>query len=148
MSAENVELVRSFQPPPEVDVAQLFQRDGDAAAIAAAEARFEPLLTDDFVCAFHALGQGERRGIAGLREVWLDWMEPWESYHALSHEFIDLGDRVLVLVRDVGRRRGMSDEIELNGSAIYTVRDGKIARAEYFARREDAFAAAGIDPPN
>ena len=147
MSAENVELVRSLLPPPDVDLTEVFQRDADPAAVEAAVAAFEPFLTDDFVSSFQPLGQGERRGAAGLREIWLEWMSPWESYRALSHELIDLGERVLNLAEDVGRRPGMDEEIPLKGSALWTLRDGKIARIDFFARREDAFAAAGVDPP-
>ena len=147
MSAANVELVRSLIPPPDVDLTELFQRDADPAAVEEALAELSTRLTDDFVCAFHVLGQGERRGAAGLREIWLDWLEPWETYRAAGYELIDAGDLVLSLAHDVGRRRDMVEEVELRGTALWTVREGKIARVEFFARREDGFAAAGISPP-
>ena len=145
MSAEDVELVRSLQPPPDVDLARdLFLRDADPETVAAAQAALEPFLTEDFECVFHRASDAPRPGVAGLRDAWLDWMEPWETYRAEIDELIDLDGRVLVITRDYARRSGMADEVELQGSAIYTVRDGKIARAEYFAHREDALAAAGV----
>jgi ketosteroid isomerase-like protein len=38
----------------------------------------------------------------------------------------------------------MDDEIELKGSAVWTVRDGKVTRAEFLADRDAAVAAAGL----
>jgi ketosteroid isomerase-like protein len=144
VSAENVELVRWLQPPPEIDLAELFQRDADADAVQGWLDAMDTLLTEDFACAFHALGQDEHRGAAGLRAIWLDWLEPWESYRSLSQELIDLGDRVLVLPTDVGRRRGMGEEVEMHGATLWTIRERKVARVDFFARREDGLAAAGI----
>ena len=147
MSAENVELVRWLQPPPDIDLTELFRRDGDPADVQAWIDAMSNALTDDFVCSFHALGEDEHHGAAGLRKIWLDWLEPWESYRAQSQELIDLGDRVLVHAHDVGRRHGMAEAVELHGVTLWTVRDGKVARVQFFARREDGYAAAGISPP-
>src|SRR6478672_4346766 len=143
MSAENVEIVRAFQPSPDTDLTRLFRRDANPGVVQAwldALARF---VTADFVVVFHVLGPGERRGVSGLRDVWLDWLGPWESYRVGSKEYVDLGERVMVLVHDYGRRHGMAEEVKLEGGAIYDVRDGKISRAEYFTKRSDAYAAAG-----
>jgi ketosteroid isomerase-like protein len=83
-------------------------------------------------------------GLDGLRTGWLDWMEPWASYRSNVEELIDLGDSVVVLVRDYGRRDPDAPEIEQIGGAIWTVRDGKIARVEFYARRDEALAGAGL----
>jgi ketosteroid isomerase-like protein len=142
-----VDVVREFQPPPGVDIVRLFRRDAEAGEVEALLARLSQFLTDDFVCVFNGVSSGERRGAAGLREVWLDWLGPWDSYRVSDKEFEDLGDgRVLVLVHDFGRRRGTDGEVPLHGAALYTVRDDRIARAEYFAQREDAYAALGLEP--
>jgi ketosteroid isomerase-like protein len=146
VSQQAVEIVRALQPPLGTDLTKLFAREAEPAVVEALIAAIEPFVTDDFVCGFHGANRGERQGVTGLRDVWLDWLEPWETYRVEHHEFVDFGDRVLVLVRDYGRRRGMTAEIELHGSAIYTVRDGKLARAEYFAQRAEAYAALGVDP--
>lgn len=145
MSLENVEIVRQIQPDPEVDLTELFVRGGDEAeAEAALELAAAGGFTDDFVCILHALSEEPRPGVLGLRESWLDWLEPWESYRVETGTLIDAGDRVLVLGRDFGRRPGMESEVELLASAVWTLRDGKIARAEFFTNRGDAYAAAGL----
>jgi ketosteroid isomerase-like protein len=145
MSEENVEIVRQLQPGPQVDLVELFEVAGDEAAVEAGIAAVAHLFTEDFVCVFHALSERARPGIRGLRECWLDWLAPWESYRAEVEEFRDCGDRVLILTRDFGRRRGMNREVDLHGCSVWTVREGRIARAEFFAAdMAGAFEAAGL----
>ena len=57
---------------------------------------------------------------------------------------IDLGDDVLLLVSDYGRRVDMDSEVRLFGAAIWTVTDGKIARAAFYSDRAAALEAAGL----
>jgi ketosteroid isomerase-like protein len=145
MGDDAVELVRSLQPAPDINFADLFLRDADDATTEAVLATIAPSYTDDFVCVLHALSSEERPGVQGLRESWLDWIAPYESYRAEIDE-VRAGEdgRVLVVGRDYGRRPGMTDEIELLASAVWTVRDGRVARAEFFTSRADAFRAAGL----
>jgi ketosteroid isomerase-like protein len=81
-----------------------------------------------------------------MRNAWLDWLEPWETYRAEIETLVDAGDKVLVLSRDFGRRTGMASEVELLASAVWTVRDERVARAEFFTDRAAAYAAAGLEP--
>ncbi len=141
MSRENVELVRQLQPAPGVDLTEFFQR-GDEAATAIENA--SPMFTDDFVCVFHLIASEPRPGLAGLRSAWLDWLEPWDSYRVEIERVTDVGDRVLVFSRDFGRRTGTTNEVELKASAVWTVREGKIARAEFFVARAKALEAVGL----
>jgi hypothetical protein len=50
-------------------------------------------------------------GIDGLSEAWLDWLSPRETYRTEMEEARDLGERVLLLVRDFGRREGSTQEV-------------------------------------
>jgi ketosteroid isomerase-like protein len=147
MSDDPVEVVRGMQPSPTTNLADLFLRDADAATVEAALAAIAPVYTDDFVCVLHGTSSQERRGVHGLRESWLDWLAPWESYRAEIDD-VRAGEdgRVLVLGRDYGRRPGMSDEVELLASAVWTVRDARISRAEFFTSRADAYRAACVSP--
>src|SRR5689334_24755258 len=57
-------------------------------------------------------GEGVRFvGLEGLRAAWLDWLEPWESYRVEVEDVIDAGDDAVVLVRDFGRRAGVTAEV-------------------------------------
>jgi hypothetical protein len=142
MSRENVELVKALFPPPGTDICALF-RDEDAFA-RMLEA-LGPILTDDFEST--AVFPGETRtyaGPEGLRKIWLDWLEPWATYRTSIDEVIEVGDRVVLLLRDHGRREDMDAEVEIIGASIATIREGKLARWEDYTRRADALEAAGL----
>jgi ketosteroid isomerase-like protein len=59
-------------------------------------------------------------------------------------ELIDAGERVVVLVRDYGRRKESRQEVELVAGAVWTVRDGKMARADFYRDRPSALKAVGL----
>ena len=142
MSRENVELVRALYPPPDADIAALFRNEPTFEAMTDALA---PLLTDDFESV--VVFPGETRtaaGLEGFRKHWLDWLEPWASYRTVIEELVDRGDRVLLLLRDHGRRADMEVEVEIIGASIATIRDGKLARWEDYAERDTALAAVGL----
>jgi ketosteroid isomerase-like protein len=143
MSQQNVELVTRLQVAPEVDLAALFRSDEMWAA-----------LTDSIRELFHpdcrsvAPGvpgtEAEHVGLDGLRAAWLRWLEPWLTYRTEIKQAFDGGERVLLLTQDYGRRAGSVHEVKVDGSAVWTVSDGKISRAEFFTHRGDAFNAAGL----
>ena len=146
MSHENVEIVRRLLGPFEHgDAVLLFGDDTINASIRAAS---EPFFTPDFECAFvrEDVGRATYSGLDGLRAAWLDWLEPWESYHPGVEDVIDAGDdRVVVLTRDHARPKGASAEIDFLGAPVWTVRDGKVARIEFYWNRAEGLAAAGLE---
>jgi len=140
MSSENVEFVKGLQPRPNFDLVEAFESRWPRV-----RAFFEPRSHPDFESGF--VNAGERtthRGLDGFRQTWIDWLEPWNSYRSEMIKFVDCGDDVLVLVHDYGRRRGMSAEVKLLGGAVWTVRDGKLARAFFYTDREDALNELGL----
>jgi|ERR1039458_4185744 ketosteroid isomerase-like protein len=143
MSQENLELIVSLQPARDVDIAQMFRDDAIVKVVATTLA---PMLHSDFEAVVVDALRGEMtyRGFDGLRELWLDWLSPWVAYRTELEEARDLGDRVLLLVHDFGRREESTREVVLNSATVWTLRDGKIARAEFFAIRSDAFKAVGL----
>ena len=143
MSRENVELVRRLQAAPDVDLAELFRNDDMWSALAEAIA---PFFHPDFESVAPGVPGTEKVhvGLGGLRAAWLEWMEPWLTYRTEIKQALDAGDRVLLLTHDHGRREGAAQEVKVDGSAVWTVRDGKIARADFFPARSEAFKAAGL----
>jgi ketosteroid isomerase-like protein len=134
MSQENVDLALALQPGPDVDLVPIVRDDDMQAAWVEAAA---PYFHSDFECAHRLLG-AERTyaGMDGLRESWQDWLVPWATYRVEVEDAIDCGDRVLMLVCDFGRREGSAAEVKSNNAAIWTIRDGKVARAEFYADRD------------
>ena len=144
MSQENVELVRSLQPSGDTDLVALF-RD-DATAVALMES-LSPFFHEDFEVVAPTFVAGQRArfvGLDGLRAGWLDWLDPWESYRVEVEDVVDAGDDAVVLVRDFGRRAGMTAEVSVLSAAVWTVRDGRIARVAFYLDRSEALDAAGL----
>jgi ketosteroid isomerase-like protein len=100
----------------------------------------------DVECVVHVIDKDAvtYTGLDGFRAAWLDWLKPWVAYRSEIEEAIDCGDRVLLLVRDFGRKEGSDVEVRSNYASIWTVHDGKIARAEFYPDRTEARKAAGL----
>jgi ketosteroid isomerase-like protein len=143
MSQHNVEIVTRLQPAPGVDIAELFRNDDMWSALVAASG---PSFHDDFQSVAPGVPGTENVhvGLDGLRAAWLEWLEPWHTYRTEIKQALDAGDRVLLLTHDYGRHRGAVQEVKVDGSAVWTISDGKVARAEFFPARSEAFKAAGL----
>jgi SnoaL-like domain len=144
MSQENVELVRSLQPRPEVNLVELFTNDAGNARMADAVAH---LLDPAFLSSFHFPGSqpASYSGLDGLRNGWLDWLAPWTSYRTEIEELIDLGERVVVVVRDYARSEPDAPEVDFMGATIWTVRDGRVGRVDFYAGgRAEGLASVGL----
>ena len=142
MSQENVETIRSLMPDPETDVARMVRDLREPTLAATARDAVEPLFHPDFeAVARHTATRYP--GPDGLRDFWLDWLEPWASYYIGIEKIVDDGDRVLIAAHDRGRRRDMDAEVEVHGGSVWTFQDGKILRAEFYPSSE---AIAAIWP--
>ena len=138
------DLIRALLPPPEVDLARVVRDEEAFAATVAATGQF---LDPELESAAFWLGGGRSyRGIDGFRRMWLDWLEPWATYHAQVESIIEKDDRVVVLIRDRGRHPGSAAEVELLAGSVWTVRAGKVTRVELYANREELFEASGLAP--
>jgi ketosteroid isomerase-like protein len=144
MSHENVQLVKRFIAPAETDYRVLF---GDDVVWSAAKQAGEPLVAPDFQGAFITWGQQQTEftGLDGLREAFLDWIAPWATYYDEIEDVFAVGDdRVVVLGHEHGYRRDTEAEVEAESAGVYFLRDGKIARIEYYANRAEALAAVAL----
>jgi ketosteroid isomerase-like protein len=143
MSQENMEIVRAIHPPSGTDLAELYALEGTAERIEAVAPLFDP----EFEFEAHG-GVGERlrgRGLQALTEAWREWTQPFEIFRTEVEGFIDVDDdRVLVLIRDHTRPRGTDAEIESLGCNLWTLRDGRIARIDFYPTRSQGLEAAGL----
>jgi ketosteroid isomerase-like protein len=145
MSQQDVEIVRRLLGPFEQgDLVPLFRDEAISASITSASA---PYVTSDFECVFvrDDVGRSSYSGLEGLRAAWLDWLLPWDSYNAGVEDVIDAGEgRVLVLTNDRACPKGASAEVTFLGAPVWTVRDGKVSRIEFYWNRAEGLAAAGV----
>jgi ketosteroid isomerase-like protein len=91
-------------------------------------------------------GRGVYHGHEGLRQVFREWHEAWESHKADVEELIDAGDdRVISVGTARGRGKASGIEVELPHQAgLWTIRDGRVIRVVWFPTREEAPEAAGL----
>ncbi len=143
MSQENVELVGKLLPAPGQDLVSLVHDYDVWAAFTVAVA---PFFHPDFECVGGGLPEEDRTyiGFDGFRAAWRDWTAPWEMYRTEIDETVDLGDQVFVLFHDFARLKGSTEELHQTPANIWTVRDGKIARAEFYPEWRDALPALGL----
>ena len=142
MSQQNVELVLGFYEDPDVDYVPRFRDDSEWAEQAEALA---PIVHRDFECVMYTFGSEKRyAGLDGLRAFMLDWTAPWAAYRLKNEKAIDLGERVLLLNRDRGLREGSTQEVEGRIAAVFTIRDGKIARLDAYTTHAEALEAVGL----
>src|SRR5919201_3468251 len=143
MARENIEIVRALVPPPEVDLVSLF-RDAELyeQAVTALEEIIDPGVQS--VAMWQGADAPVHRGVDGFRQLWLDWLEPWATYHVHAERLVDAGDRVVVLIRDRARRDDAGPEVELISGSVWEVRDGRIVRVQFCRDQAQALEVAGL----
>jgi ketosteroid isomerase-like protein len=82
-------------------------------------------------------------GHDGIRELLKSTQDVWSEYNAEPEEMIDLGDRVLVLVRAVGIGRGSGVPVEAPTAHLWTMRNGRAVHVQMYVNREDALGDVG-----
>ena len=133
MSQENVEVVRR--------VTDVMDAEGFEAALPAfleaahsdVEWREDPAWP----------GSATYRGVEQVRQVILDRMDTLD-FDQQTEDLIDVDDKVVVLVRWVGRGKASGAQGEISMAMIWTVREQAIMRVEFFLDRAQALAAAGL----
>jgi ketosteroid isomerase-like protein len=122
MSLENVEIVRRFVV-------------GDLE---------NALVYADVDIVWNPIEEEASQGHDAVRASMARWMGEWDEYEQVVDELVDLGDRVFGTFSLRGRGRGSRIEIEQRLYSVYALRDGKVARMDEYATREEALEAAGL----
>ena len=91
-----------------------------------------------------ALDGDAYRGREGVERFAVDTRENWAELQNIAEEFRDLGDRVLVLGRFVGRGKGSGAPVEAPMSGIYDFRGDRIWRYRGYIDRAEGLRAAGL----
>ena len=144
MSEESIEVVKAAIPPSGTELTALFADDSGAPdRLAAAASLFHPEVEFEVHGAVANTLAGA--GLPGLFDAWRDWLQAFEVYWTEIEDFLDAGeDRVLVILRDHGRLKGTAGEITQTGASLWTVRERKIARIDFYPNRAQALEATGL----
>jgi uncharacterized protein len=88
---------------------------------------------------------GPIHGKDALRAYVQDWQDTFDELTSEPVELIDAGeDNVIAVIRNSGRAKLSGVETDLTYAALYTFRDGKIARGREYWTRDEALEAAGL----
>ncbi|MGZ5316019.1 MAG: nuclear transport factor 2 family protein [Solirubrobacterales bacterium] len=133
MSEANVEVVRDqFEAVNERDFPRAMSHYADDVVLVVRHEAF--------------LQGGTFEGREAVGRWFGDWFRTFApGYRFEIEETRDLGDAVFLFAAHRGRGRSSGVEVEGKTGYLYTLRDGKIVRAELFPGRAEALAAAGIE---
>ena len=92
-----------------------------------------------------AIEPGTRRGLSEFTRAVEKVFEAWEYWRADPERIEAVGDRIVAVVQYRARGRGSGVEIRGSESALWTFRDGKVIRYEWFLEPADAFSALRED---
>ena len=136
MSLENVEIVRQFLATfAEVDEG-LVGRE-----------RVLEFMTQDAVSTFSGFGFEDEQTLHGWEflEFRAAWMEPYDDFMYEPTRFLDAGaNRVVVFLHQRGKPHGSDSWVEMHYGIVYTVEQGLIRRADFYAPPKKALEAVGL----
>ncbi len=85
-------------------------------------------------------------GIEGLRQLWTETNEGWEEMRTEPDEFIDAGERVVVIGRLVARAKASGVKVERPTGQVWTIRSGLVVRWEIgYTDPREALKAVGLE---
>ncbi len=87
---------------------------------------------------------GVYHGLEGAERWLADWDAPWEQWSARAHDFLDLGTQVVTLTH-LQARTTSGIAVDREDSQLFTMRDDKIAKLQYFG--EGGMAIEHADDP-
>ena len=88
-------------------------------------------------------GSATYRGVEQVRQVILDRMATLD-FDQQTEDLIDVDDKVVVLVRWVGRGKASGAQGEISMAMVWTVQEQAITSIEFFLDRAQAVEAAGL----
>jgi ketosteroid isomerase-like protein len=83
------------------------------------------------------------RGRDGVLAFFRRFLGTWDEYHADFEDYEEVGEHVVVSVRDGGRGKGSGADVERSFAQVWTVgEDGAVVRFRAFPDRQSALQAA------
>jgi SnoaL-like domain len=132
MAPTRLERVKAIMPGEGTDLVDIFGADAPPIDTGG-------LVRDDATVNMVARNaESATEGPEGFREIWADWLEPWESYRIYYDDVIERGDRVIMLVRLRGVTKHGGVEMEHEAAGIFRFDGDEVVEMEFNLDREDA----------
>ena len=127
MSEQNVEIIRS----------------GYGHYLATGEIRARA----DLVWDVSRLGWPDQQiypGVEGAMRFMAEWADAWDGWELEVEDYVDAGDRVVVIINQRGRSKGTGVPVEMRFAQMWTLRDGRATRMQMYASVDEAREAVGL----
>jgi ketosteroid isomerase-like protein len=79
-----------------------------------------------------------------IKAYWLDVADRWDSLRIEADEWIDAGDRVVMLGRLVGVGSGSGVPVEGPWNQVWSFEGGALVRCENYVDPDEALSAGGV----
>jgi ketosteroid isomerase-like protein len=83
-------------------------------------------------------------GPDAMRRYIGEWLEMFDDARNEPEEFIEAGDRVVVVQHASGNAKRTGVPVDMRYAVVYTVQEGKIIRGREYATRNEALEAVGL----
>ncbi len=127
MSQQNVEIVRRSY--------EHFMANGEVRAGA------------DLVWDVSNLGWPDQQvyiGDEGAMQFMAEWADAWDGWEMEVEDYIDAGERVVVILNQQGRSKATGIPVEMRFAQVWTLRDGQGVRMQLYASVEEALEAVRL----
>ncbi|HST32653.1 MAG TPA: nuclear transport factor 2 family protein [Solirubrobacteraceae bacterium] len=88
-------------------------------------------------------GAASAIGIDAVRRYMESFAKYWDEIRFESQEYVDVGERVVVVARLIGRGKTSGVAVERIWAYVWTVREQKVLRMDGYSSREEALKAVG-----
>ncbi len=89
-------------------------------------------------------GAASAVGIDAVQHYIESFANYWDEIRFEPQEYIDVGERVVLVARLVGRGKTSGVRVERTWAYVWTVRDGKALRMDGYEDRNEALNAVGL----
>jgi ketosteroid isomerase-like protein len=73
-----------------------------------------------------------------------EWAAAWDDWELEPQDYIDAGERVVVILNQRGRSKATGIPVEMRFAQVWTLRDGLASRMQLYASVEEALEAVGL----
>ena len=83
-------------------------------------------------------------GDEGAMQFMAEWADAWHDWEMEAEDFIDAGERVVVILTQRGRSKATGIPVEMRFAQVWTLRDEQGIRMQMYASVEEALEAVGL----
>ena len=83
-------------------------------------------------------------GPAGAMQFNAEWADAWDDWEVEPEDYIDAGERVVVILNQRGRSKATGIPVEMRFAQVWTLRDGVGIRMEMYSDPGEALEAVGL----